>query len=125
MFADDLVIYSHNLKQLQSSLNCLDSWCQVNKIFINPVKSKIIKFRKGGRLKGNDKANIGTEEIEFVNEYDYLEVRLQTTLTLTKHINLKSKKMAQIIGSLKHLQKLKLDTAIKIYNVTSISPPYL
>lgn len=39
------------------------------------MKSKIIKFRKGGRLKGNDKANIGTEEIVFVNEYDWWDFK--------------------------------------------------
>lgn len=117
MYADDLVIYSNNLKQLQESLNKLNQWCELNKLDINPMKSNVMKFRKGGRLRNDDEVNIGAHQLKFVNEYEYLGVTLQTTLTLTSHIATKTMKMARVIGTMKWMQKLSLDTAIKVFNI--------
>ncbi|RWS00432.1 uncharacterized protein B4U79_09248, partial [Dinothrombium tinctorium] len=117
MYADDLVIFSRNLMELQSSIDKLYEWCINNKLKINISKTKIIKFRKGGRLKKNDSININGTPIEFLNEYDYLGIKLQTTLTFTKHVKSKATKMAQVINSIEHLQKISLKTAEKIYNI--------
>lgn len=117
MYADDLVIYSDKLESLQESLDKLEIWCNCNKLAVNPEKCRIMKFRKGGRLKESDKAYLGPHELEITNEYEYLGVTLQTTLSLTKHINKKSRKMAQVIGSQKHLQKVSMEVAEKIFNI--------
>lgn len=79
MYADDLVIFSENIDQLRTSIRKLEEWCSENKLQINKSKTKILKFRNGGKLKRTDEVSLDNSEIEFVNTYEYLGLKLQTT----------------------------------------------
>jgi hypothetical protein len=52
LFADDCIIYrrindNSDVDKLQTDLNKLREWALVNKIKINPGKSKSVSFTKG------------------------------------------------------------------------------
>ena len=53
LYADYIVIFSESADGLQKGLNILYEYCQRWKLTVNSIKSKIIIFRKGGRLPQN------------------------------------------------------------------------
>ena len=116
-YADDLVIFSNNKEDIQNSLDILSEWCLRNHLELNVDKTKIIKFRKGGRISRSDKFFYNEIEIEIVPEYEYLGVLLQTRLTFTKHTCKKKRKALATIAGLKSLHEISLDVAVKIYHM--------
>ena len=50
LYAEYIVIFSETAEGLQNGLNILHDNCQRWKLTVNPNKSKILIFRKGGRL---------------------------------------------------------------------------
>ncbi|KAI5721369.1 hypothetical protein M8J77_019893 [Diaphorina citri] len=115
MYADDLVLFSNNLAALQESINNLSDWCSSHKLYINQSKTKIMKFRNGGKLTKDDIIHLNTTTLDFVNEYEYLGVVMQPSLTITKHIITKSIKASHAIGTITNMQYLSLDTLHKIF----------
>lgn len=117
-YADDLVMFSENPTSIKTGLERLHEWCSINRLKVNTRKSKIMKFRKKGRLCRNDRGFVyGDTELEIVNSYEYLGVILQTTLTFTDHIMKRKAAAAAVIGSLKNLRLVSLDTAIRIFDL--------
>ena len=55
LYADDAVILSNSRDTLQQGLTILNEYCTKWKITVNTDKTKIVVFRKGGRLSVNDK----------------------------------------------------------------------
>ena len=51
LFADDMVILAKSPEELQSHLNLLYEYCQSWGLKVNTEKTKIMVFRKGGKLK--------------------------------------------------------------------------
>jgi hypothetical protein len=49
-YADDILLFSTKLNQLQCALNNLVKWSADNKLEINVEKTKAMKFRRGGKL---------------------------------------------------------------------------
>ncbi|KAL1446001.1 hypothetical protein WDU94_006622, partial [Cyamophila willieti] len=115
MFADDLVVYSENLEDLKNSMKDLKNWCTTFKMTVNISKTKIMKFRNGGKLKSTDKIEYDNKNIEFTNEYMYLGILMQPTMTITKHIVSKSIKASHSMGSINNMKHLKLTTIHKIF----------
>lgn len=117
MFADDLVFFSEHLESIQTALDELLKYCIENKLQLNTSKTKIIKLRKGGKLKKSDHVTYNKQKIEFVNEYEYLGVTIQPTLAITKHIEKKKIKSNHVIGTIQNLQKLSITTINKIFMI--------
>ena len=117
LYADDTEFHSTYKSDIQNGLNALQIWCNENDVQVNTSKTKIMKFRKGGRVKQNDKFKYGTEDIEIVSAYEYLGVTLQTTLTFTEHIKKKKEKCYSIIGCLSPLQLISVTTALRIFEM--------
>ena len=74
LYADDIVIFSESADGLQKGLNILYEYCQRWKLTVNPIKSKIIIFRKGGRLPQNLSFRYGDTNLEIVNKFTYLGI---------------------------------------------------
>ena len=73
LFPDDLVIIANNSIDLQDKLNTLFKYCDINKLEVNPPKSKIMIVKRGGRNpKREKKFKYGEHELECVSEYTYL-----------------------------------------------------
>ena len=94
LFADDTVLYTASIttidarNDLQIDLDSLDTWCRQHKLSINIGKTKSVLF---GTKKINNKITcpnltIAGETIHFVNEYKYLGIVLDKSLTFSRHI---------------------------------------
>ena len=74
LYADDIVIFSESSDGLQKGLDILHQYCIRWKLTVNPSKSKIVIFRKGGRLPQNLRFTYGGTVIEIVNKFTYLGI---------------------------------------------------
>ena len=72
MFADDKALVSSTVGGLQEGLDELDRYCQKWGLNLNISKTKIMIFRKGGRLSNKEKWTYRGEEIEVVPSFKYL-----------------------------------------------------
>jgi len=79
LFADDVVILATNPTNLQLKLNSLSKYVTSNGMRVNIDKTKVIIFRRGGRLRKRDKFVLNDRPVEVVSEYKYLGVIFQTT----------------------------------------------
>ena len=73
LYADDLILVSDNLKNLQFKLNLLEKYCKDWCLRINTHKTKVIIFNKCGHLIKED-FKIGGDNIECVNKCKYLGI---------------------------------------------------
>lgn len=72
MYADDTVLLAESPEGLQSLLDALYSYSTKWDLTVNTDKTKILVFRNGNRSKVNDKWYYNGEELEVVNEFNYL-----------------------------------------------------
>ena len=72
MFADDMAIISVSKKGLQIGLDRLHNYCLKWGISINTIKTKVVVFRKGGRIGKNDIWTLGGVVLETVSSFKYL-----------------------------------------------------
>ena len=86
MFADDMAIFSSTREGLQIGLNNLYSYCTKWGITVNTEKTKIVVFRKGGKLAKEDKWSFNGKNIEVVNIFKYLGCFLSAQCNFKKHI---------------------------------------
>ena len=74
LYADDIVIFAQDSSQLQKSLDVLCEYCSKWKLVVNTNKTKIMIFRKGGRLPNNLNFYYNGNIIEIVNKFTYLNL---------------------------------------------------
>ena len=74
MYADDIVIFAKTSEEMQHNINILHDYCNRWKLSVNKDKTKIVVFRKGGRLPQNMHFYYGDSEIEVVSKYCYLGI---------------------------------------------------
>ncbi|XP_024081289.1 uncharacterized protein LOC112126449 [Cimex lectularius] len=85
-YADDIVLLASHPASLQGMIRSLQQYCLRWNLRINLNKSKIMVFRNGGRPAKSERWYLETEEIEVVNEYRYLGIRLTPALSMNKHV---------------------------------------
>ena len=83
-FADDMAIFSETREGLQTALDNLNQYCKKWGISVNIPKTKIVVFRKGGRLCANDKWQFNGTFLEVVSVFKYLGVWMGTTGSFSK-----------------------------------------
>ena len=74
LYADDIVLFADNETQVQKGLDALLEYCQTWKLKVNTDKTKIMVFRKGGRLSKNLNFHYDGNSIEIVNKFSYLGI---------------------------------------------------
>jgi hypothetical protein len=74
LFADDMVLMAGTPQQLQRKINLLKSYFEKLGLKVNLSKTKVMVFRKGGRVKAGLHFTYGQDSIEIVNQYTYLGV---------------------------------------------------
>lgn len=87
MYADDVVILADTPILMQTMINRLRSFCVKWNLVVNMNKSKIVVFRRGGKLRKSEKWFYGNEVIEIVNHYKYLGVIFTSSLSLKIHFD--------------------------------------
>ena len=79
MYADDMVIFSDTKEGLQEGLNNLHDYCSAWGLTLNATKTKVVVFRKGGRLSRNCVFEYGRKNIEIVSYFKYLGIYFSTS----------------------------------------------
>ena len=74
LYADDIILFGKTPEDLQYALAVLEEYCMRSKLTVNTDKTKIVIFRKGGRLPNNLNFNYKNVSIEMVNNFCYLGV---------------------------------------------------
>ena len=107
MFADDAVIFSETVEGLQTSIDNLRQYCDKWNLTVNISKTKIVVFRKGGPLSQQERWTYGNEEIEIVNNFNYLGVVLSSGGSFIKATSTLSGKALKAANSLLQITKDK------------------
>lgn len=74
LYADDLILMGSSPVDLQKKLTLLFSYCQENKMQVNESKSKVVIFRRGGRISRFDVFHYGDRRLEVCSDYNYLGI---------------------------------------------------
>ena len=74
MYADDTVLFSDTSEGLQNMLNTLSSYTSKWKLNVNTEKTKIVVFRKGGKLKNCYKWCYDNVPLDVVDNFNYLGI---------------------------------------------------
>ena len=72
LFADAIVLIADTVFKLQKKLDVLYEVATKLGLIVNIDKSKVLVFRKGGRLASIEKWHVGGKRLEVVTEYNYL-----------------------------------------------------
>lgn len=95
LYADDLTNLAKDSIQLVRALSPLEEWSSLNKMVVNTRKTKIMKFRRGGRLRDRDFTvgnSYDSQQLDLVNEFTFLGIILQTTFCFQKQVRLANQK---------------------------------
>ena len=120
MYADDMVLASTSKTSLQITLDSLTEWAQTNDLTINGTKIVTMNFKRGGKQAAADTLYLEGRPLNSVKDFKYLGITLQPQgKTYTVHIKDKVAAAAAIIAmtDIKHLSKISLQTAMKIFKV--------
>ena len=91
LFADDCILYrrirdKRDIDILRADLNRLMEWALVNKMRINPGKSKAVSFTKY-RVKERLKYHLGDQNILEESSFKYLGLIIRSDLSWADHVN--------------------------------------
>jgi hypothetical protein len=76
MYADDTVLFSENVDDLQKMINSVNVCSNKYGLYINLLKTKIVilVFRKRGHAKAEEKWFLNGDKIDVCNEFMYLGI---------------------------------------------------
>ena len=74
LFADDVALCSDSIGRMRDMINVLEQFCDRWKMKINLEKTKIMVFRRSGKIRKDEAFYIGEKLIEIVNCYKYLGI---------------------------------------------------
>ncbi len=126
LFADDTVIYSSDdnldslIEKIQRDLNVVSNWCSFNKLCLNAKKTNILCFSKSFNRHLNydniPKLKLLGQEIKYVNQCDYLGIKLDNKLSMIPYMNKVKSQVVHKIYMLNKIRKyLTLDAALMIF----------
>ena len=81
LYADDIAEGSDTVCRLQFMINVL--YCRMWSLIVNLCKTKIVFFRRGGKLKRSEKWYYNGKKINVVNSYKYSGIIFSTKLKWT------------------------------------------
>ena len=126
LYADDTVLYISHANPavaracLQVNLNRLHKWCAVNKLTLNPSKTKMMSFGTRHSIKKakNCRLVLDSKEIQVVSTFKYLGFTLDTTLNFKAHTaDVLKKVIHKRMLLTKIISFLNKDVAILIYKL--------
>ena len=74
MYADDTVLFSENIDDLQKMINCVNIYSNEYDLKVNLSKTKIVVVRNWGPVRDNEEWFLSGEKIELCNDFTYLGV---------------------------------------------------
>ena len=101
-YADDLILLGESPEDLNRKLGILQQYCEENGLKVNIKKTKVIIFRKGGRLPG-DQFYYNNEKLEVVSTYVYLGICFSSSGLFRKAADDRCSKARQKSGVIRSL----------------------
>ncbi|OXA44553.1 LINE-1 retrotransposable element ORF2 protein [Folsomia candida] len=83
-YADDTVVLAYTPVHLQQKINILRSYFDELGLKVNLSKTKVMVFRRGGRLQHGLDFRYGEDKVEIVSEYTYLGVPFSSSGVFVK-----------------------------------------
>ena len=74
MYADDTVLFSENVDELQKMINSVNMYSNEYGLYINLLKTKIVIFRNRGHVKAEEKWFLNGNKIDVCNVLMYLGI---------------------------------------------------
>jgi hypothetical protein len=116
LYADDVLILALMLGSLREAAIVAMKHAAERGLEINWEKTKILKFRGGGRRSAADVCIIEGKEIPFVSSFVYLGVTFTVTAaTFTRHVRDRTAKAIAAIRTLPSPLSLSLKTALDMF----------
>ena len=110
--------------QINKELSAINKWMKINKLSLNSKKTKSMLFHAPQKPVVSPRIHIDNENIEFVNNFNFLGLHLDRGLNWHHHISIISKKISKVIGILTKLKHtLPVEILVTIYN--SLLLPHL
>ena len=100
MFADDLVLISDTVMGFQRLLNLMYSFCQVNGLIVNTIKTKVMGYKNGGILAKTERWTYGGVELEVVPCFTYVGLNFTRQLSSTQMASEQAVKAKRILISI-------------------------
>lgn len=97
-YADDMVLMAEKEEELRSMMGRFEDYLEGKKLELNPGKTKILRFRKGGGRESK-KAWKG-RKIEEVKEFKYLGYVLQKNGRQEAQVRDRIRRAATIMGQM-------------------------
>ncbi|XP_015117953.1 uncharacterized protein LOC107041745 [Diachasma alloeum] len=87
-YADDTALLCHSAQDVDKKLRILKEYCSLNGLVVNTSKTKVLPFRKSGRIRKSEKEvfKYDGKMVETVNQYEYLGVLLESNMSCTPFI---------------------------------------
>ena len=93
LYADDTVLYATHDQEafadlwVAEDLKLLTTWCQKNKLTVNINKTKVMLFGTRNMLERGIRCDtfINGTKLQYVNHFNYLGVKLDSSLTFELH----------------------------------------
>ena len=76
MYADDTVLFSENIDDLQNMINAVNSSAEEYGLYINMFKTKVVVFRNRGSVKCQEKWFLNKNQIDICDSFVYLGILL-------------------------------------------------
>ena len=76
MYADDLVLFSESVEGLQSQLDYLCNYSREWGLEVNIRKTKVMVFRKGGRVRNFEQWVYNGQILEIIDRFTYIGILL-------------------------------------------------
>ena len=127
-YADDTVLYrpirsDSDTVILQSDLNNIINWCNINRMSLNPMKCKLMTITRS-RHPPSPIYNIGSDSLEVVSYYKYLGVIISRDFSWKNHIDSVTSKATKLCGFIRRVVKSNNSTVlVKLY--TSLCRPVM
>ena len=124
LYADDTVIHSTHKDEyfahswVSEDLNVLCSCCKSNCLIINLKKTKLMLYGTRNMLKSgiNYETHIDGFKLQYVNQFNYLGIKLENTLTFEHHASETTRMVAHKLYLLSKIRKyINIQQAITIY----------
>jgi hypothetical protein len=99
LFADDMVLLASSARALQLKINLLKGYFEGLGLKINVAKTKIVIYRRGGKLPANIAFQFGNEELEIAKKYRYLGIVFSSSCLFRKAAEDAKRKGMMALGS--------------------------
>ena len=130
IYADDttltatLNIFHNNENMMNDELNKIVDWFNLNKLSLNPNKTKAMLFYPKQKIVNPPSLKINEDIIEFVENFNFLGIVIDRHLNWNVHVQTIQKKIAKTVGVMSRLKHVVPHNVLKtLYN--SLIFPYL